>query len=125
MSEAVGAKEHGAEAVHTRALAFTLYALVFCTGAAALAIRAFPVASVEPFDSKRAGVDSVQASNIHVYSFGIGARNVKWRHAADRAKMMLRDSRVERVGRQRIGGSEQAEALARHHPVQVSLLRAD
>ena len=37
MAEAVGAKEHGAEAVQGRALAFTLYALVFCTGAAALA----------------------------------------------------------------------------------------
>ena len=37
MAEAVGAKEHGAEVVQGRALAFTLYALVFCTGAAALA----------------------------------------------------------------------------------------
>jgi predicted membrane-bound spermidine synthase len=37
VAEAVGAKEHGAEAVQRRALAFTLYALVFCTGAAALA----------------------------------------------------------------------------------------
>ena len=37
MAEAVGAQEHGAEAVDGRALAFSLYALVFCTGAAALA----------------------------------------------------------------------------------------
>ena len=37
MAEAVGAKEHGAEAVQGRALAFALNALVFCTGAGALA----------------------------------------------------------------------------------------
>jgi predicted membrane-bound spermidine synthase len=37
MAEAVRAKEHGAEAAQGRGLAVALYALVFCTGAAALA----------------------------------------------------------------------------------------
>jgi spermidine synthase len=37
MAKAVRAKEHGAEAVQGRTLSFALYALVFCTGAAALA----------------------------------------------------------------------------------------
>src|SRR4029450_1099709 len=37
VAEAVRPKEHGAEAVEGRTLAFALYALVFCTGAAALA----------------------------------------------------------------------------------------
>src|SRR4029450_13334004 len=36
MAEAIRAKEHGAEAAQGRGLAVALYALVFCTGAAAL-----------------------------------------------------------------------------------------
>src|SRR5438093_13496415 len=37
MAEAVRAREHGAEAAQGRGLAVALYALVFCTGTAALA----------------------------------------------------------------------------------------
>jgi len=37
MAEAVGRKEHASESVHARVLVFSLYALVFCTGAASLA----------------------------------------------------------------------------------------
>src|ERR1019366_3749211 len=84
-----------------------------------------PVASVEMVVLEPAQVHTLEASRIDVDTVGIGARNIERCDAAIRAEEMLRDFRVEGVGRDVIGRRDQPERGPLNDPVEVALLRAN
>src|ERR1700730_382386 len=92
---------------------------------AVAADRRFPIPSVEAFDLELRELDSVDASRIDVNLVRVGARNIQRCDAAVGAEMMLRDARIEGVGRDVLDRRHQAKALPGHDPVQIPLLRAD
>src|SRR5579864_6998185 len=88
-------------------------------------MRTLPVTSIEKNHFERGRVDSLDAAQVHIDLIRVGARNVERRNAARLAEMMLRDARVKTIGRQLFPGCQQAEAFARHDPMEISLLRAN
>src|SRR5208282_2036926 len=84
-----------------------------------------PVATVEMFVLEPAQIHPLEASRIDVDAVGIGARNVERCDAAIRAEEMLRDFRVESVGRDVVRRCDQPERGALNDPVDVALLRAN
>src|ERR1019366_4330139 len=84
-----------------------------------------PVASVEMVVLEPAQVHTLEASHIDVDTVGIGARNIERCDPAIRAEEMLRDFRVEGVGRDVIGRCDQPERGPLNDPVEVALLRAN
>src|SRR6202790_3047899 len=92
---------------------------------AVAADRRFPIPSVESFDLELREFDSVEASRIDVNLVRVGARNIERCDAAVGAEMMLRDARIEGVGRDVLDRRYQAKALPGHDPVQIPFLRAD
>src|SRR5579884_2403181 len=91
----------------------------------ALAMGLLPVASVEVTVPQRCDIHVLQAADVHVDLVGRRARNVVRSASANRAEVMLRDAGVEGVGDNSVIRAEQPEALTRHDPVQVTLLRTD
>src|SRR5216683_1579635 len=88
-------------------------------------VRTLPVTPIERNHLERGRINSLDTAQVHVDLIRVGARNVERRDAARLAEMMLRDARVERVGRQLFPGCQQAEAFAGYDPMEISLLRAN
>src|SRR5216684_815069 len=88
-------------------------------------VRTLPITSIERNHSERGRINSLDAAQVDIDFIRVRAWNVKRRDAASLAEMMLRDARVERIGRQLFPGCQQAEAFARYDPMEISLLRAN
>jgi hypothetical protein len=74
---------------------------------------------------KRSNIDAFDASQVHVDLIGVRARDIKRRHAASLAEMMLRRMGVETVSSEFLPGRQQPKSSARYYPVDVPLFRAD
>src|SRR5579864_4252692 len=91
----------------------------------ALRYGLLPVLAVEPSDLERTDIDAFEAAHVHVDLIGVGARHVVAVNTAMAAEVMLRDPRIESIGRQIGASGEKLERLFGHDEVQEALLRAD
>src|SRR5512134_2377468 len=94
-------------------------------GAPGGGVGLLPVPAVEMPDLDPLEVDALHAAQVHVDLVRVRARLVEGGDAAAPAEVVLRRAGPEPVGGEALGGGQQAEALARHVPVQVGLAPAD
>src|SRR5260221_7885863 len=86
----------------------------------------FPIFALEQAPRPhRLRIVIIEATGVDAVVLGIGARLIKRVDAAIPAECVLRRARVERVGVQRIGATENFESLIRHRQMEDALLGAD